>query len=235
MADARPTVKKFWTEVTVTDGAVLLDGRPVRTPLRAPLVLPNAALAQAVAAEWRAVGEKIDPRAMPLTGLANAAIDRPPPAEALAVYGESDVLCYRAETPEPLVARQAVEWDPLLGWASARYDIGFAVTAGIVHVPQPAPAVARLAGAVAALGPWERTALLPLVTIGGSLVAALMLAEGAIDPAAAFDACHLDERWQAELWGEDAEATATRAARRADFLSAALFLSLVREPLRSSA
>jgi chaperone required for assembly of F1-ATPase len=235
MADAETAVKKFWTTVTVADCAIALDGRPVRTPLRAPLVLPCDALAQAVADEWRAVVDQIDPRAMPLTGLANAAIDRPPPADALTVYAESDVLCYRAETPEPLVARQAARWDPLLGWARARYDVDFAVTAGIVHVAQPASTLARLATAVAALGPWERTALLPLVTIGGSLVVALMLAEGAIDPDAAFDATHLDELWQAELWGEDWMATDARAARRADFLSAASFLSLVQGPHPPSA
>jgi chaperone required for assembly of F1-ATPase len=221
-------VKRFWTDVTVAQGAVLLDGRPVRTPARAPLVLPSAALAEEVAAEWRAVGEAIDPRAMPLTGLSNAAIDRPPPPDALAAYAESDVLCYRAETPAPLVERQAAEWDPPLEWARARYDVAFAVTAGIVHVTQPVQTCARLAAAVVALGPWERAALSPLVTISGSLVIALMLAEGAIEADAAFETAHLDELWQATLWGEDAEAIATRATRRADFVSAASFLALLR-------
>lgn len=221
-------MKRFWTEVSVHDGAVHLDGKAVRTPARAPLVLPNARLADAVAAEWRAVEAQVDPRAMPLTGLANAAIDRPPPPEAIATFGESDVLCYRAEMPEPLVARQAAIWDPLLDWARTRYDAAFVVTAGVIHVPQPAPTLARLAAAVAALGPWERTALSPLASIGGSLVVALMLAEDAIDTAAAFDACHLDELWQAELWGEDWMATDAREARRADFLSASSFLALLR-------
>ncbi len=222
-------MKRFWKDVSVRDGAVLLDGRPVRTPARAPLVLPNESLADAVAAEWRAVGEVVDPRAMPLTGLANAAIDRPVEAAALASYAETDLLCYRAETPEPLVERQAAVWDPLLAWGRAHYDVAFVVTAGIVHAAQPPQTVARLGTAVAALGPWERTAVSPLVTIGGSLVVALMVAEDAIDPDAAFDACHLDELWQAELWGEDGMATDARAARRADFLSAASFLSLLRQ------
>lgn len=228
-------MKRFWTDVAVRNCGVLLDGKPVRTPARAPLLLPNERLAEAIAAEWRAVGDTVNPKTMPLTGLANAAIDRPPPPDSLAVYGESDVLCYRAEHPPELATRQAAVWDPLLDWARARYDIAFAVTAGIVHVAQPPQTVARLAGAVAAFDPWARTALSPLVTIGGSLVAALMLAEGALDPDAAFDTCHLDELWQAELWGEDWMATDARTARRADFLSAASFLSLVRSPAGPSA
>jgi chaperone required for assembly of F1-ATPase len=221
-------VKRFWKDVAVVDRAVLLDGRPVRTPARAPLVLPNEALAQAVAGEWGAVGEAVDPRAMPLTGLANAAIDRPPPAYALATYAESDLLCYRAETPEPLVARQVEIWDPLLDWATKRYDVAFAVTAGIVHVPQAANTLVRLGAATATFGPWARAALSPLVTISGSIIIALMLAEGVIDPDTAFNAAHLDEIWQAELWGEDAEALAARDARQTDFMNAARFLALLR-------
>ncbi len=212
--------------MTIGAGAILLDGKPVRTPGRLPLVLPMPALAEAVAAEWRAVAGEIDPRAMPLTGLANAAIERAPAPETLAVYGETDLLCYRAEAPEPLALRQAMTWDPLLDWARHRYDVAFAVTAGIVHVAQPLETVARLAKAVTAFGAFERTALSPLVTIGGSLVVALMLAEAAVAADAAFDACHLDELWQAELWGEDWMATDARALRRADFMTAVRFLAL---------
>jgi chaperone required for assembly of F1-ATPase len=220
-------VKRFWNEVAVQDGAILLDGRMVKTPARAALTLPTAALADAVAAEWRAVGEMVDPRAMPLTGLANAAIDRPVEAAALAVYAETDLLCYCAEEPADLVARQSEIWDPMLDWARARFDITFNVTSGIIHAPQPPQTIARLGAAVAARTDFERTALSPLVTIGGSLVAALMLVERAIVPDAAFDACHLDELWQAEKWGEDWMATDARDARRADFLGAARFLSLL--------
>jgi chaperone required for assembly of F1-ATPase len=227
-------MKRFWTAVSVEGGAILLDAKPVRTPGRLPLVLPTPALAVAVAAEWRAVTGKIDPRAMPLTGLANAAIERPPAAATLAVYGETDLLCYRAETPEPLVARQAACWDPLLAWARRRYDVTFTVTAGIIHVAQPPETIARLTTAVAAFGAFERTALSPLVTIGGSLIVALMLADFALDAAAAFDACHLDELWQAELWGEDWMATDARALRRADFMNAARFLALLRPPPRAA-
>ena len=220
-------MKRFWTDVTVADTSVLLDGRPVRTPGRQPLILPNVALADAIADEWRHLQGEIDPRAMPLTGLANAAIERAPLAETLAVYAETDLLCYRAEAPPPLVDRQAAVWDPLLDWARARYGVAFCVTAGIVHVAQPPETVRRLGTAVAALLQWHRTALSPLVTIGGSLVVALMLFEGAIAPDLAFDACHLDELWQAELWGEDWMATDARAARRVDFLNTARFLSLL--------
>ena len=220
-------MKRFWRDVTVVDNAVLLDGRAVRTPGRLPLILPNTPLADAVAAEWRAVEGDIKPHEMPLTGLANAAIERPPAAAALSVYAETDVLCYRAADPPELVARQAEIWNPLLAWARHRCDIAFAVTSGIVHVAQPLATVRRLGAAIATYDDFYRTALSPLVTIGGSLVAALMLAERAITPEAAFDACHLDELWQAERWGEDWMAADARALRRADFLSAARFLTLL--------
>ena len=226
-------MKRFYKEAVVGKGnAVLLDGRPVRTPGRAPLAPPGARLAGAIADEWNAQEETVDPRAMPLTGLANAAIDRIAPdpaafARGLAAYGESDLLCYRAEGPAPLVARQAALWDPLLAWAQDRYDIAFAVTAGIVHKPQPPETIARLAAAVAARGPFELAGLSPLVTVSGSLVVALALAEGAIGFDAAWEAAALDEQWQAEQWGEDAEAAKALAARRAEFAAAARFLSLL--------
>ncbi len=220
-------MKRFWKTVTVEDGTILLDGRLVKTPGGMTLRVPTSQLAEAVADEWRAVGEDIKPHEMPLTGLANSAVERAPAAETLAVYGETDLLCYRAETPPELAAREAEIWDPLLDWGRKRFDISFTVTSGIVHKPQPPETVRRLGAAVAAYDDFHRTALSPLVTIGGSLVVALMLAEGAISPDRAFDACHLDELWQAELWGEDWMATDARAARRADFLSAARFLSLL--------
>ena len=225
-------MKRFWKDVTVEAGAILLDGRAVRTPAREPLVLPTPALAEAVADEWRSVGEKIDPRAMPLTGYANAAIDKVAPdsakyAAGLASYGETDLLCYRAENPPELAARQAKIWDPLLDWARARYDIAFVVTAGIVHRAQPPETLSRLSAAIAARNPFELAALSPIVTIGGSLVVALMLAEHAITADAAFEATHLDELWQAELWGEEWMAADARALRRADFASADRLLRLL--------
>jgi chaperone required for assembly of F1-ATPase len=225
-------VKRFWKDVTVEAGAILLDGRAVRTPAREPLVLPTPTLAEAVADEWRAVGAEIDPRTMPLTGYANAAIDKIAPnravfAAGLASYGETDLLCYRAENPPELAERQVQIWDPLLDWARARYDVAFVVTAGIVHRAQPPETLARLATAVAARSPFELASLSPVVTIGGSLVVALMLAEDAIDAEAAFEATHLDELWQAELWGEEWMAADARALRRADFVSADRLLRLL--------
>ncbi|OWK32827.1 ATP12 family chaperone protein [Sphingomonas mucosissima] len=226
-------MKRFWADVAIdTDGVIRLDGRPVRTPGRAPLALPTPALADAIADEWRAVGDTIDPRAMPLTGLANAAIDRVAPdpqafAAGLAAYAESDLLCYRAEAPAELVTREEAAWDPLLAWARKRYDIHFETISGVMHQPQPAATIARLADAVASRPPFELVALQPIVTIAGTLVGALALAEKAISADDLWSAAIVDETWQAELWGEDPEAAKARAARRQDFDSAVRFLSLL--------
>lgn len=212
--------------------AITLDGRPVKTPARNALLLPTPRLGEAVAAEWAAQGETIDPASMKLTGLANAAIDRIAPdpsafAASLARYAENDLLCYRAAEPPGLVAHQSAQWDPLLAWARRRYDIDFVVVAGIIHKPQPPLTIARLSAAVAAFNPFRLAAMSPLVTIGGSLVAALALFEGEIDADAAFATTHLDELWQAEQWGDDAEALAARENRQADFAAAARMLELL--------
>jgi chaperone required for assembly of F1-ATPase len=225
-------MKRFWKDVTVgPDRVPELDGRPIRTPGRAPLALPTDALAEAVADEWRAVADAVDPRAMPLTGLANAAVDRIAPdpaafAAGLAAYGESDLLCYRADTPAGLVRRQAAAWDPVLAWAQGRYDVHFELVTGIMHRRQPPATVQRLAEAVRAQPPFRLAPLSPLVTITGSLVIALAVAEGALTPDAAWEAATVDERWQAEQWGEDALAAEARANRRRDFDAAARFLAL---------
>ncbi|KQT31345.1 ATPase [Sphingomonas sp. Leaf412] len=224
-------MKRFWKEVTVDgDGGVRLDERPVRTPGRLPLILPTRALADAVAKEWRGVGETVDPRAMPLTGLANAAIERVGAATAadLARYGDSDLLYYRADAPEPLVARQGAAWDPLLDWARTRYDVHFDVVAGVMHRAQPAATVARLADAVAARDRFALAALSQVVTLTGTLVGALALAEGAVDADALWRAAHVDEDWQAELWGADESAAAVRANRRRDYDAAVRFMELAR-------
>jgi chaperone required for assembly of F1-ATPase len=226
-------MKRFYREArAAAGGAVELDGRPVRTPARRPLAVPSGPLAEAIAAEWNAQSESIDPRAMPLTALANAAIDRIAPdpesfARGLAAYGESDLLCYRAEGPPRLVERQSQHWDPLLAWARRRYDVDFEVTRGILHRRQPKATVDRLAHAVQARPPFELAALSPLVTISGSLVVALALAEEAIDLETAWSAAALDEQWQAEHWGEDSEAARALAARRSEFEAAELFLRLL--------
>lgn len=226
-------MRRFWKDVTVEPGnGIALDGKPVRTPGRTLLEMPTRALAEAIAEEWRAAGDTIDPRAMPLTGLANAAIDRVAPdparfAAGLAAYGESDLLYYRAAEPAPLVDRQAAIWDPLLDWARARYDIHFELATGVMHVPQPEATIARLRDAVTALDPFRLAALSPIVTIGGSLVAALALAEDAATPEAIWQAAHVDEDWQAEQWGEDVLAMQAREARRGDFDAGVRFLGLV--------
>lgn len=229
-------MKRFWKEASVVregDGwEIALDSRAVKTPGRAALALPTPQLAEAVAQEWRSVGETIDPRAMPLTGLANAAIDRIATnrdafAAALARYGENDLLCYRAEGPEGLVARQRARWDPLLDWARGRYDIHFETVTGVIHKPQPEATVTRLGEAVAALDAFRLAGLSPLVTVGGSLVAGLALLEGAADRETAWRAVRLDEDWQAEQWGEDELAMKARDAHRAEFDAGARFLGLL--------
>lgn len=230
-------MKRFWTTVELEplDGGwgVTLDGRPVRTPARERLVLPTPALADAVAAEWRDCGETIDPRAMPFTGLANAALDRVATdpqrfADDLSAYAQSDLLLYRADMPRALVARQAAAWDPLLDWARQRFDVAFTPVTGIMPVSQPEETIRRLSTAVASLGPYQLAGLQPVVTIGGSLVVALALYEKAIAPEAAWDAVGLDVAWQAEQWGVDADAAAAEEGRREAFLSAAKFLELLR-------
>jgi chaperone required for assembly of F1-ATPase len=229
-------VKRFWKRVEVTreEGGwgIALDDRPVRTPARAPLVVPGERLADAIAGEWRSAGEEVDPRAMPLTGLANAAIDRVAPdraafAAGLARYAEADLACYRAQGPRGLVERQAASWDELLGWARRRFDVDFATTDGLIHVAQPPATVERLAHAVAALDDFRLAGLAPLVTLGGSLIAALALLEGALSPEAAWAAVTVDEQWQRDQWGADAEAEAALENRRRDFFAAALFLQLL--------
>lgn len=226
-------MKRFWTKARAENGTVLLDGKPVRTPKRHALDLPTPALAEAIAAEWNGVGKELDPRALPLTGLANAAIDIVTPnrlsfAESLARYGESDLLAYRAESPAELVAREAADWDPLLDWVRARYDVHVDLVTGIMHRPQPEATIARLRDATAALDAFRLAALSPLVTIGGSLVAGLAIVERAFDPERVWEAVNLDELWHEQQWGTDELSAQARAARRAEWDAAVRFLDLLR-------
>ena len=229
-------MRRFWKEVTIELEAggwgVRLDNRPVRTPARVPLLVPTEALAQSIADEWGAVTQQLDARAMPLTGLANAAIDRVAPhkdefAQDLARYAEADLACYRAEGPSPLVERQAASWDALLDWGRRRYDVDFTTTCGVTHVDQPFATVDRLAHAVASLDAFRLTGLSPLVTIGGSLLAALAVLEKAMIAEEAWEAVTIDDRWQLEQWGSDEEAEAALENRRRDFIAAARFLELL--------
>ena len=229
-------MKRFWKDVSVEreDGGwgIRLDGRPVKTPARVAVAVPTERLAEAIAEEWRSAGHTIDPRAMPLTGLANAAIDRVAAdrqafADGLARYAEADLACYRAEGPQGLVDRQEKSWDDLLGWARRRYDVDFATTTGLTHVTQPAATVERLGHEVSALDAFRLAGLSPLVTIGGSLVGALAVLEKAMTPVQVWQAVSLDDQWQLERWGSDAEAEAALENRRGDFLAAARFLELL--------
>jgi chaperone required for assembly of F1-ATPase len=229
-------VRRFWKSVEVEregEGwGVRLDGKPVRTPARAALILPTEALARAVAEEWRNAEETIDPRAMPLTGMANAAIDRVAPdrlafAGGLARYAEADLACYRSSWPPELVERQADAWDALLGWARRRYDVDFSTTSGLMHLPQPHATVEQLSHAVALLDAFRLAGLSPLVTIGGSLIAALAMLEKAITPEQGWEAVSIDERWQLEQWGSDVEAETALENRERDFFAAARFLELL--------
>ena len=229
-------MKRFWKDVSVAPEGegwgIQLDGRSVRTPARASLIVPNEGLANAIAEEWRSVEDAVDPRAMPLTGLANAAIDRVTPerrafAGGLARYAEADLACYRSEWPPELVERQKAAWDPVLAWARRRYDVDFSTTSGLMHVPQPQATVERLAHAVEALDAFRLAGLSPLVTIGGSLVAALAVLEKAITADEVWKAVSVDERWQLEQWGADAEAESALENKRRDFMAAARFLGLL--------
>lgn len=229
-------MKRFWkqAEVIPEEGGwgIALDERPVRTPERAPLAVTNRGLAEAVAAEWDAQGETIDPRSMPLTGIANAAIDlaKPDPAafaEPIAAYAASDLFCYRDDRDAVLQAEQAAAWNPLLAWAEVRYGIEFALTQGVLPIDQPDATIAALRAAVLAQDPFRLAALTPLVTIGGSLVAALALAEEAFAAEELWGAVSLDELYQERRWGVDGEAQAARARREAEWHNAARFLSLL--------
>jgi len=232
-------VKRFYDKASVErrdDGGfgILLDGRPVRTPTRAFLALPNAALAEAVAREWTEQGEEIDPASMAMTGFANAAIDQIAPdpaafAATVSVYGESDLLCYRADGPAELVERHAAQWQPLLDWAAARFDVRFAVTHGVRHIAQPEATLARLREDVAARSPFLLAPLSSLVGLSGSLVIGLAAVEGPFDLSRLWQAAELDELWQAEQWGDDDEALLRRARRHGDFTRAAHFAALVRQ------
>ena len=227
--------RRFWTAATVTETAdgltVSLDARPVRTPGKLPLILPTRAMAEAVAAEWDAQSERIDPLSMPVTRAANSAIEKVRPQRdavvaEIARYGGTDLLCYRAAEPPALAAQQAEAWDPWLTWAANALDAPLAVQHGLMPVAQPPESLARLATAVDKLDSFELTGFHDLVALSGSLVLAFAVIRDRLDPAAAWDLSRIDEAWQTALWGHDDEAAAQAAARRAAFLAGARFYRL---------
>jgi chaperone required for assembly of F1-ATPase len=228
-------IKRFWAAVSVvpagTGFAITLDNKPVRTPAKAPLVVPTRGLAQFIAAEWEAQTGKVDPGTMPATRISNSAIDKVIPqkdevADMLAAYGGSDLLCYRADSPAALVARQSAAWDPLLDWTYARYGARLAIGPGVMPVPQDPAALELLAAEVIRQDAFQLAAFHDLVAISGSLILALAVIEGVRSPSEAWDLSRLDETWQEEHWGADDEATDAAAIKRAAFLHAARFHAL---------
>lgn len=227
--------RRFWTAATAVpvDGGytVQLDARPVRTPLKAPLVLPTIALAKAVAAEWQAQEKAVNPETMPFTRTANSAIDKVQPqfaavTDMLADYGGSDLLCYRAEGPAGLVARQAQSWDPLLDWARDDLAAPLRQATGVMHVAQPEASLAALRHQVHAMSAFQLAAFHDLVAISGSLVLALAVARGRITADEAWTRSRVDEDWQISLWGEDEEAAEAAARKREALLQADRFYGL---------
>ncbi len=227
-------MKRFYTKANVGEGGtILLDGRPVRTPAKAELLIPFPRLAQAVAQEWAAQGERIDPRSMPLTGLSNAAIDHmkvnpAPHVSALSAYGGNDLFCYRATSDQAdLAAEQVRVWNPILDWAEQHFDVQFSITQGISPIDQPAQTVQKLYDATVALSRWQLAAMTPLITISGSWVAGFAVLHRARDADTLWLATCLDELWQEAQWGAVDDAEELRAAHKADWDAAVLFLSLI--------
>ena len=236
--NARPNLRKRFYESasaseTAGEGgfAVLLDGKPVRTPLRRPLAAPSPALAQAIADEWNAQVDVIDPARMPLTRLANAVIDAvaersAPVADEIAKYLDSDLLLYRADGPEGLVAREAQMWDPVLSWARDELGALFMQVQGVMHAEQSQEAIAAARAAIPS-DIWRLGAVSVITTLTGSALLALALAHRAIDAEQAWAAAHVDEDWQMAQWGDDALALERRAYRHVEMQAAAKVLELL--------
>lgn len=221
-------------ETRPSDGGwgIALDGRPMRTPAKRELVVPSAALASAIAAEWDAQQGEIRPATMPLTRLAATAIDRTAAQRDAVVaevanYAVTDLVCYRADHPPALAARQLATWQPLIDWATLRYDAGLTVTSGVIPTAQSPASLRAFAAAVAAYDDFHLTALSAATGACGSLVIGLAVIEGRLDADAAFEASQLDETFQIEAWGEDAEAAQRRRALAADIAATSRFAKLL--------
>lgn len=235
--------KRFWKDAAVvaTDGghAVELDGRPIKTPAKRTLVVPTSRMAEAIAAEWQAQEGVIDPRTMPCTKTANAAIDKvaiqhAEVADMLAAYGDCDLLCYRADSPQELVDRQNERWDPMLDWAEEALGVRLETRVGIMHVPQDTAAVARMTDQVHALDKFQLAAFHDLVSLSGSLVLGFAAAYDARDIDSLWALSRLDEIWQAEIWGADDEAEELAEVKKASFHHAKLMFDLSTPALPSN-
>ncbi|MEM9060750.1 MAG: ATP12 family protein [Pseudomonadota bacterium] len=231
-------MKRFWKEALVApaedaDGwTILLDGRTVKTPAKRDVVVPKQAMADGIAAEWDAQEGEIAPMTMPLTRAAATCLDRVAPeqdvvAEMIAAYGETDLLCYRAEHPEGLVLRQTQGWDPVLDWARRDLAAPLKTASGIIHVAQDREALDGLAAEVHRQDAWALTCLSEMVTISGSLVLGLAVRRGALDAAEAWTLSRIDEQWNIDEWGKDEEAARQAEIRRGDFIRAADLLKLL--------
>ena len=225
--------RRFYKSAAATpDHGVALDGRAVKTPGKAPLIVPTAALAEAIAAEWQGQGETINPAAMFLTKLANTAIDRVHPDRAriiaeMVAFANSDVVCYRADRPPELVALQKAAWDPVLAWARTAMDAGFTFTTGVTHVSQSPETLRAVERHFDVADSFRLTALHNMMTLTGSALIAAMAGAGALDGDAAWAAAHVDEDYQISNWGQDEEAAAKRALRAREFHDCLRFLALL--------
>ncbi|WP_316015400.1 ATP12 family chaperone protein [Roseobacter sp. HKCCA0434] len=227
--------KRFWKQAAAVESeggfAIELDGRPVRTPAKAALVVPTRTLADGIAAEWQAQDDQIRPETMPLTRAANSALDKVVPhraavVEMLAEYGDTDLLCYRADGPESLVAEQEARWDPWLDWSEEVLRAPLTRVIGVIPQPQPAASLAALRARVEGEGPFALASLHDFVTLTGSLVLGLAMRARALDATEALAISELDALWQERLWGTDAEAAELRAKKGAQLAEAARFLDL---------
>lgn len=229
--------KRFYESVDVVEGEggfeIALDGRPVRTPLKSVLCVASKSLCEAVAGEWRDQVDHVDPGRMPLTRLANTAIDRVEPRadtiiEEIVSYAGSDLLCYRAEGPDKLLLRQAQHWDPIVTWMEGEIGARFILTQGVMHHEQPSVTIERFADHVRTHDAFALTGLHNITTLTGSALIGVAIAAGEVTAQAAWAAAHVDEDWQIEQWGRDEEADARRAARHVDFEAAVAFMELAR-------
>lgn len=226
--------KRLYKEVAVKDeggggASILIDGKPVRTPGKAPLTLPSRALAEALASEWRAQGECIDPSTMPLTRLVNSAIEGVAGREQAVIddivrHAASDLLCYRAEGPKALIEAQGKHWDPVLAFARDMLHAPLVLSEGVVHVAQPEASLARIRGEIEGIDPFSLAALHVMTALTGSALLPLAVLKGRLSAEEAWDAAHVDEDFQISQWGEDAEAVTRRENRWRDFAAAARVL-----------
>ncbi|MEO1537652.1 MAG: ATP12 family protein [Pseudomonadota bacterium] len=225
-------MKRFWKAASckrVDEGfAIFLDERSVKTPAKCGLIVPTEEMGTKVAAEWDAQGEKIDPAAMPWTRSANAAIDkvahqRQEVRDHLAGYAETDLVCYRADGPKPLSARQAAAWDPLIAWVAETYDAHLQVTVGVMPIAQSQEDVARLTTAMAPMSEFQMTGFYDLVSLSGSFVLALAATESWAPAEDLWGFSKIDEHWQIEQWGEDEEAAEDEKLKKQAFYHALAF------------